>query len=109
MQDGEKVRAGEREEAQTATGRTREPLENHLKGGEFRKSERKRSGKKKQKKKKKNKVKYKRKSWWKKCKERIASLFTARMKEANKEKEGRKRERHTRARQVLGKSGRWLR
>ena len=43
--DGEKVWVGEREGAQTARERIREPLENQLTGGEFRKSESKRSGK----------------------------------------------------------------
>ena len=58
-----------------------------------------------QKKRKKKKWKCRRRSWWKKCKEGIVSLLTARMKEETKEKEGRKRDRRPRARQVLGKSG----
>ena len=61
----------------TARERIREPSENQLKGGEFRESERKRSGRKIKKKKEKKKVKYRR-SWWKKRKERNVSLFTAR-------------------------------
>ena len=92
---------------QTARERTRESLENLWKGGEFIKSERKRSARKRRKIKKK-KVKYRRCSWWKKCKERIARFLTARRKEEEKEKEGRKRDRRPRARQVLEKSGRWL-
>ena len=83
---------------QTARERTREPSENQWKGGVFRKSERKRSVRKK---KKKNEVKYRR-SWWKKCKERIVSLFTARRKEENKEKEGRKRDRRPQDETSLG-------
>ena len=57
--------------------------------------------KKKKTNKKKKKVKYRRK-------ERIVSLFTERIKKKKKEKEGRKRNRRPRARQVLGKAGRWL-
>ena len=64
--------------------------------------------KKKKNKKKKKKVKYRRRSWWKKCKEKIVGLISERMKEEKKVKEGRKRNRRPRARQVLGKSGRWL-
>ena len=43
--------------------------------------------KKKKKKDKKKKVKYRRRSWWKKCKERIASFFTAKRKEEKKERQ----------------------
>ena len=71
------------------------------------KSQRKRSGRKRRKLKMKKQVKQRRRSWWKKCKGRIASLVTTRMNEEKKENERRKRERET-SREVLGKSGRWL-
>ena len=46
------------------------------KGGEFKKSGRKRSGRRKRKK----KVKNRKRKWWKKCKELIVSLSMTRMK-----------------------------
>ena len=66
----------------------------------FKRSGRKRSGRKKVKKENKIKVRYRRRSWWKKCKERIASFFTAKEKEEEVEKKGRKSDRRPRARQV---------
>ena len=57
-------------------------------------------------------MKHRRRSWWKKCKERIVLFFTARMKEEKKEKEGQKEgqkeDRRPRTTEVLGKSGRSL-
>ena len=54
------------------------------------------------------KVKYRRRSWWKTCKERIKGFMEAKRKEEEVEKKGRKSNRRPRARQVLGRSGRWL-
>ena len=98
---------------QLARERTQEPLKKkQLKGGEFRRSGRKRSGKRRRRKRKndkKKKVKYRRRSWWKKCNERIASFLTAKRKEEEeKETKGRKSDKRHRTRQVLGKSGRLL-
>ena len=57
------------------------------KGGEFRKSGRKRSGgREKKKKKKKKKVKYRKRKWWKKRKEIIISLSVMRMKKGRRGK-----------------------
>ena len=53
-------------------------------------------------------MKYRRRSWWKKCKERIASFLTAKRKKEEKETKGRKSDKRHRTRQVLGKSGRLL-
>ena len=63
---------------------------------------------KKKRKKKMKKVKHRRRSWWKKYCEKMASLFTAGRKEENKGKKDQMKNRRPRARQVLGKSGRWL-
>ena len=79
-------------------GRTREPLVIQSKGGGFRKSERKSSGRKGRKRKRRT-VQFRR-SWWKKCKERIVRLFTGRIKEEKKEKEGTKRKHTLRAGEV---------
>ena len=76
-----------------------------MKCGELIKSERKRSVRKKGKKK---HVKHGRISWWKKCKGRIVFFFTERMKGEKKGKGCQKKNIRPRARQVLGKSGRWL-
>ena len=57
---------------------------------------------------KKKNVKYIRRSWWNKCKERIASFLTAKRKEEETEKKGRKSDKRPRTRQVLGRSGRLL-
>ena len=64
--------------------------------------------KKKKKKVKKKKVKYRRRSLWKKCKERVERFLTADRKEEDVEKKARKSDRRPRARQALAKSGRWL-
>ena len=53
-------------------------------------------------------MKYRRRSWWKKCKGRIASFLTAKSKEEEKEISNRKRDKRPRTRQDLGKSGRLL-
>ena len=45
---------------------------------------------------------------WRKCKERIASFFNAKRKEEEVGKKVTKSDRRPRARQILGKSGRWL-
>ena len=97
---------------QIARERTLEPLKNQLKGGEFRRSGRKISGRRRRrrrrKKEKKKKVKYRKRSWWKKCKERIARFLTAKRNEEEKETKGRKSDKRPRTRQFLGKSGRLL-
>ena len=53
-------------------------------------------------------MEYRRRSWWKKCKERIASFLAQKRKEEKKEQEDQKKNRRPRARQVMGKSGRLL-
>ena len=58
--------------------------------------------KRKQKKVKKQKVKYRRRSLWKKCKERIANFFMAARKEEEVERKGRKSDRCPKARHALG-------
>ena len=92
---------------QIARERTQEPLKNQLKGGEFRRSGRKTSGRRRRTRIRK-KVKYRKRSWWKKCKERIARFLTAKRNEEEKETKGRKSDKRPRTRQFLGKSGRLL-
>ena len=75
---------------QTARERTQEPSKNQLKGGVFRRSERRRNVGKKEENDKKKHVKYRRRTWWTKCKERIASFLTVKRTEEEKEKKGRK-------------------
>ena len=53
-------------------------------------------------------MKCRRRSWWNRCKERIASFLTAKRKEEEKEKEGRTSDKRFRTRQVSGTSGRLL-
>ena len=53
-------------------------------------------------------MKCRRRSWWNRCKDRIASFLTAKRKEEEKEKKGRTSDKRARTRQVLGKSGRVL-
>ena len=52
-------------------------------------------------------MKYRRSNWWTKCKAQISSFFVSERKE-EVEETGRKRNKSLRAKQVLGKSGRWL-
>ena len=70
-----------RENSQGADPRT---CEENSQGGDFSTPQTDSQGR--DPKKKKKKVKYRERTWWKKCKERIVSLFTARMKEDEKEK-----------------------
>ena len=53
-------------------------------------------------------MKYRRSNWWTKCKAQISSFFVSERKEEDVEETGRKRNKSLRAKQVLGKSGRWL-
>ena len=102
---------GKREKEEIAKVRTQGPLKVEAirwKGGEFKKSGRKRSGRRGRKKKKKKKAKYRKRKWWKKCKELIISLSMIRMKKGKKEKESKRSERRPKARQTLGKFGKWL-
>ena len=55
----------------------------------------------------KKKVKYRKRRWWKKCEEFFVSLYMLRMKKGRKEKESKRREKRTKARQTLGKFGKW--
>ena len=63
---------------------------------------------KKREKKKKKKVKHRKRRWWKKFEGFIISLYIVRVKEGRKEKEGKISERRPKARQILGKLGKWL-
>ena len=87
---------------QLARERTQEPVKNQLKSGEFKGRGRKKIWKKRKIKKK--KVKYRRRSWWKKVQRKDRHIFTAKRQEEEVGKKGRR----PRARQLLGKSGRWL-
>ena len=62
----------------------------------------------KRKKKKKKTVKHRRSSWWTQRKEQISGFFVSERKEEDVEEKGRKRSKRPKAKQVLGKSGRWL-
>ena len=53
-------------------------------------------------------VKHRNRKWWKKCKELIISLHLMRMKKGRKEKENKRSERLSKARQTLWKFGKWL-
>ena len=62
----------------------------------------------KRKKKKKRKVKYRRSIWWVKRKEQISSFFALERKEEEVKEKSRKRNKSPRAKQLLGRLGRWL-
>ena len=57
---------------------------------------------------KKKKVKHRKRRWWTKCEESIASLFTLRKREAAKEQENRKEARRPKVGQTVRKTERWL-
>ena len=76
---------------QTARERTRKLFREPV---EWWRVQKKAKGRDVEEKEKKKKVKYRRRVWWRKCKERIVSLSTAKMKEEKKEK-GRQKERET--------------
>ena len=63
---------------------------------------------KKKKKKKKKQVKHTISFWWTERKEQVSSFFVSERKEEDVKEKGRKRSKSPRAKQVLGKSGRWL-
>ena len=54
------------------------------------------------------KIKHIRSLWWTKRKEQFASQFVSERKEENVKEKGRKRNKSPRAKQFLGRSGRWL-
>ena len=59
-------------------------------------------------KKKKKQLKHRRSTWWTKRKEQISSFFVSKRNDEYVKKKGRKRNKSPRAKQVWGKSGRWL-
>ena len=64
--------------------------------------------KRKKKEKEETKVKHRRSFWWTVRKEQVSSFFVSERKEEDVKEKGRKRNKNPWAKQVLGKSGRWL-
>ena len=83
-----------------------------MKGAEFRKKRRKESGKKKGSRKKEEKRSARkvrgRTRWWSKIRKRFVGVFTVKRKELEEEKKCGSKVRYSKARQGLGRRGRWL-